>query len=207
MGAYEYNGGAPPRTTPTPTPVPPSTPTPTPSSSVTPNPTPTPVPTATPIPTPAPILGLVFNATEGLVTAPFTKNGDNTVSQSVQTVDPAQGGKAVYNFNVDTAGDYAVVANVNAPNAGSNSFFVNIDGDPTAPVMIWDIPGTSGLAQRSVGWRGDGTDTVSQFAPKVFTLSPGLHQLVIVGREAGTKIQQISVVKTPAPPSNLRPAG
>ena len=54
IGAYEYNGGAPPPT-PTPTPTPVYTPTPTPTPIYT--PTPTSTPTATPTPTPTPVPG------------------------------------------------------------------------------------------------------------------------------------------------------
>jgi hypothetical protein len=193
IGAYEFGGvGAPP--------------TPTPAPSATPAPTATPAPSPIATPTPGQPLGLVFDSTAGLISSPFVSNG-NAVSQSVQTVDPTQAGRAVYTFNAAASGDYVVAASVNAPNEGSNSFFLNIDAEPTAPAAIWDVPVTSGFEQRIASWRGAGTDTTDQFQPKIFTLSAGTHQLVILGREAGTVLGQITIAKVPAPPSNVRVVG
>jgi hypothetical protein len=82
---------------------------------------------------------------------------------------------------------------------------------PTDPTMIWDVyPYTSGLENRTVSWRGGGTATNNQFAPQVFTLSAGTHQLIIVGREPGVQLGRITVApSTPKPlvPQNLRIAG
>jgi hypothetical protein len=208
IGAYEFGGAAP---APTPTPVPTATP----GGSVTPTPTATPIPTATPLSTPTPIpapsatppsvLGLLFNSTDGLINPPFVANSDNTISQTSQTVDPTQGGSAIYNFNVPVAGDYVVAATVSAPNGGANSFFIDIDSQPLAPVAIWDVLTTSGFEQRIASWRGNGNDADNEFAPKVFTLTQGMHALIIRGRESGTKLGQISISKLPIPPGNLRP--
>jgi len=199
IGAYQHGSGGLPVPTPTSTPSPSVAPSPTPSATAT--------PTATAAPSASPMAGLSFGSTAGDISDPFTTNSDNTVSQSAETVDPTQGGKAAYTFNIDNAGDYVVAAYVDAPSLGNNSFFVNIDSEPTDPIMIWDVPVTSGLEQRTVSWRGNGTDVTSQFDPKVFTLTKGSHQLIIRGREAGTKIQQIIISKMPAPPSNLHPVG
>ena len=72
------------------------------------------------------------------------------------------GGQAVFDFSVTNAGSYVVQGLVNAPNTGANSFYVNIDAQPTDPTTIWDIPVTSGFQQRFVSWRGNGTDTNDQ---------------------------------------------
>jgi hypothetical protein len=69
--------------------------------------------------------------------------------------------------------------------------------------MIWDVDVTTGTQQRIVSWRGTGSDTANQFAPKIFTLSQGVHQLILRGREGGTEIDRISLIKAPAPPTNL----
>lgn len=63
--------------------------------------------------------------------------------------------------------------------------------------MIWDIkPLTSGFEQRTVSWVGNGT-TNSQFVPKVFTLGPGPHQLIIRGREMFTLLQSVTIAPSP----------
>lgn len=213
IGAYQWGGT--PISSPTPTPTPSATPTATPPRTSTPTPTPTPIATPTPTPTPPPAtptptptpLGLSFDSTAGVIDPPFTVNNDNTISQTAQTTDPAQGGRAVYNFAVPSTGDYVVAANVSASNEGTNSLFINIDGEPAAPTMIWDITVTTGLEQRTAGWRGTGSDAVDEFEPKIFTLTQGVHQLIIRGREANTAVGHITVMKLPAPPTNLRPAG
>jgi len=166
----------------------PSTPTPTSK------PTPTPGLSPTSVPSPAPLPGLLFEAESGTITSPFTVNG-GYVSQSVETVDPATGGRASYIFNISDAGDYMVKALVNANSLGSDSFFVNIDGEPVSPEMIWDIGVTNGFEEREVSWRGSGTPAVNEFVPKVFTLTAGEHELIIRGRERDTLMDRITVYK------------
>ena len=117
------------------------------------------------------------------------------------------GGQAVYTFTVPTAGAYTVSASVNAPDSSTKSFWVNIDGLPSDPTMIWDVyPYTSGFETRTVSWRGTGTSTADQFSPQVFNLTAGTHQLIIVGREANVQLGQITIIPSgtpPPPPQNL----
>lgn len=182
------SGAAP---TPTPTPPPP-TPTPTPTP---PGQTPTPTPTATPSPTPTPTpLGISFNATQGEIISPFAVNSDNSISQSVETDDPTQGGKATYFFSITNPGDYTVMSDVNCADGSSNSLFVDLDGDPIS-TMVWQIPVTSGFESRTVTWPGVTT-------PRFWMLSPGTHHLVIRGREASTQVKSITFVARPSPPSS-----
>lgn len=165
------------------------------AQSPTPSPTPTPPSTPTPPPTPTPTpLGLSFNSTEGTVTSPFAVNSDNSISQASDTDDPQQGGKAAYGFSVTSAGDYTILSTVNCPDGGSNSFFVDLDGEPVA-TMVWQVPVTSGFESRAVTWSGSTT-------PRFWTLPAGIHQLVIRGREANAKIKSISLVLRPSPPAS-----
>ena len=89
--------------------------------------------------------GLTFAADSGVYTAPFTA-ANGTLAQSV-TTGLASSGRAAYNFNIVKAGSYLVSAMVIAPNLGQNSFYVNIDAEPTDPLMIWDVPVSSILDQ------------------------------------------------------------
>ena len=141
--------------------------------------------------------GLTFAADSGTISAPFVAT-NGTVFQSV-TTDVTNGGLAVYSFDVVNAGNYLVSAMVNAPSDGENSLYVNIDAEPTDPLMIWDIPVTTGLTSRTVSWRGNGTSdpASAQYSPKVFTLSAGTHQLIIRGRAADTTLGNISIAATP----------
>jgi hypothetical protein len=145
---------------------------------------------------PATSLGSTFASTAGTITAPFSVSGSVLVQSTYTSV--TTGGRAAYSFSVPTAGDYVVSALVNAPTADANSFFVNIDAEPTDPVMIWDIPLTSGLLSRTVSWRGTGTVDASQYVPKVFSLTAGTHQLIVRGREPNCQLGTITI--TPANP-------
>jgi len=152
-------------------------------------------------------LGLSFLSTVGAITAPFTITPNNTISQTTETIDPTQGGRASYYFTVLAPGPYTVSANVNAPSDSANSLFVNIDAEPISPDMVWDMPIFAGLTNEVVSWRGSGTTPIS---PQVWTLGAGIHQLIIRGREAGVEVGLISVTPysggsaKPSPPTNLR---
>ena len=146
-----------------------------------------------------PVAGLTFAADSGTFTAPFVAN-NGTLSQSVLTV-VTNGGRAVYPFNVTNAGNYLVSAMVIAPNTGENSLYVNIDAEPTDPLMIWDIPPCSVLTNATVSWRGNGNGdpASSQYIPAVFALSAGTHQLIITGREANTTLGTITIAAITPP--------
>jgi hypothetical protein len=134
---------------------------------------------------------LTLPATSGAITGSFVALND-AISQGL-TTDATTGGRAAYTFTVATASNYVVKASVNAPTTTNNSFYVNIDAEPTDPIMIWDIPVTTGFMNRFVSWRGNGTPDVDQFVPQIFALSAGTHQLVIRGREANTQLGMITI--------------
>ena len=81
---------------------------------------------------------LTFTTDSGNISAPFVAT-NGTIYQPVLT-GVTNGGQAVYSFNLAKAGNYLVSALVLAPSDGRNSFYVNIDAQPTDPLMIWDIP-------------------------------------------------------------------
>jgi hypothetical protein len=62
--------------------------------------------------------------------------------------------------------------------------------------MIWDImPITSGFEQRIVSWRGNGSENNDQIVPKIFNLSAGPHQIIFVGRKAGTAMASFTLLQ------------
>jgi hypothetical protein len=162
-------------------------------------------------PSPPPLMpSLSFEAEAGQIVFPFAISGGG-VSQTTNALNPSSGGAARYRFNITRPGDYIIKAAVNAPDVNSDSFFINIDGEPADPTMIWDIiVPTIGVQERVVSWRGNGTFVVPQFNPKIFTLTSSEHTLTIRGREPNTLIDRITieaVAPRPAPPQGLRVAG
>jgi hypothetical protein len=156
---------------------------------------PAPSPTAVPQPTqvsPTPSQVFTWEPEAGAISTPFTAS-NGSISQSVETTDPAQGGRAACRFSIPTPGNYIVKALISAPDSASNSIFINIDGEPSAPTMVWDVAITSGFQEQAASWRGTGTPTANQFAPKLFTLAAGDHELVIRGREHNLRIDRIVV--------------
>jgi hypothetical protein len=136
---------------------------------------------------------LTIAATNGTIIAPFTiANG--LVSQSVFTPG-TNGGQALYNFTIANAGEYVVSAYVGTPSLSQNSFYVNIDKQPTNSTMIWDIPVSPVLTSQTVSWqgKGNGNPTNSQFIPEVFTLKAGKHQLIFLGLAPNTTLGTITI--------------
>ena len=134
---------------------------------------------------------LTFAADAGTITAPFVVS-NHIVYQSSQT-DVATGGEAIYPFTLANPGRYIITAMVYAPDSSDNSFYVNIDAEPTDPLMIWDTEVSTGFTNQTVCWRGTGTTTAPQFSPQIFTLAAGSHQLIIRGREANTQLQSVTI--------------
>jgi hypothetical protein len=136
------------------------------------------------------LLFKVLPASTAVVSAPLVLT--NGIISQPESTGLAGGGKAVFSFTIDEAGDYVIQALVNAPAEDSNSFYVNVDAPPEDPGMIWDIDVTNGFEQRTVSWRGKGDVDSDEFVPKRFTLSAGAHKLIIVGREPG-ELKSISI--------------
>jgi len=146
------------------------------------------------------LAGLLFEAENGEISAPLAITQGHISQSSVALTNPLEGGRAVYRFNINQAGDYIIKADVSAATTASDSFFINIDSEPQSPTHIWDIiPLTTGFEERTISWRGSGIPTIPQFSPKIFTLSTGEHQLTLRGREANTQLDKISIVKYFAP--------
>jgi hypothetical protein len=125
------------------------------------------------------------------LTAPFVALS-GIVSQSLLTLLTGSG-EAVYNFTINIPGNYVVSAVLNAPSESENSLYINVDGEPTDPLMIWDIPVTSGFTNQVASWRGNATSGPPQFSPKVFKLTAGTHQLYVRGREPDVQLQSFTI--------------
>ncbi len=146
-----------------------------------------------------------FSSNTVVVTPPFVVTNQHLV-QPCQTALP-ESGQLSYRFSVAATNTYAIQARVKAPYPEASSFYVNIDGQPSDPEMIWDIPVSTNFETRVVGWRGKGTPENPEFRNKTFLLGPGQHELIIRGRAAGTELESLSLVARPLPPSGLHIQG
>jgi hypothetical protein len=108
------------------------------------------------------------------------------------------------------ATNYTLLATFSAPNDGANSFFVDVDEWPGDPGAIWDAPITSGSTNANVAWRGTNASyqyQTSQWLPKVWSLTSGPHQLIVISREANTLVsgwQFVPMAGTNAPIASCR---
>ena len=135
-------------------------------------------------------VGETFPVSAGTISAPFVLT-NGYIAQPEQ-LDIQTGGKAIYSFNVTEAGKYIVKGVVNAASDTENSFYVNIDAQPEEDMAIWGVELTTDFEERTVSWRGD-----DETVPKVFTLAPGGHKLIIIGREGNTQLKSLSIVPAP----------
>lgn len=136
-----------------------------------------------------------FEAEDMTLANEFGVAGD-CVRQTVTTNTVGQGGSARYTFNITTAGTYRVRATVTSPSGGENSFFINIDANPQG-THIWDTVVSTTPVEELANWRGNGSPTAPQFSPKTFNLDAGEHELVLMGREANTCIDKVTIELVP----------
>ncbi|MEZ4708394.1 MAG: right-handed parallel beta-helix repeat-containing protein [Caldilineaceae bacterium] len=191
-GAYEYGG------------TPPAGPTPTPGG-----PTPTPViptPVApTPIgPTPTPLAGCSGLSQEAELATrygQFAIVGDAQASgaQAIYVPEavgdsstPDANNRVDFCLTVDATGSYEVVGRTLAPDSGSDSFFIQVDGQPATP-QKWSLPVDS-----------SGYNLVT--APLKFLLNPGPHTVTVYHREAGARLDRVELMLASDTPAPIPPA-
>lgn len=156
---------------------------------------------------PLPEDGFYIEAESGKLSGGFVAESGSISQPTQTTLTDANAGRAVYPITITVAGDYVIYGIVDAPNDASNSLFFNVDAEPTDPASVWQIPLTAGMQERIGSWQGTGTWDNPQFVPQKFTLTKGTHTIIVRGREAGTKLDKIKVVKLPASPKGVRAKG
>ncbi len=95
--------------------------------------------------------------------------------------------KVRYTFNVGTAGVFRIRCKAFAPDGGSDSFYVSVDGVPTGKGYVWDVAGNSSYAEDYVNDRDGGID------PLQVTLGVGAHTVEIAVREDGARLDTITL--------------
>jgi hypothetical protein len=141
-----------------------------------------------------------FRAIDTLIQSPF-QNTNGTLFQLIQTTNAAEGGRAIYGFELSAPAVVTVSLLVNAADQGRDSMFFDIFNGVEAsattysPTNINDIiPVTTGFEQRVGNWRGTtGTFDSPNFQPKQFSLLAGTYKLIFRGREVEAFITNATI--------------
>jgi hypothetical protein len=142
---------------------------------------------------------LAFTPQQMTITGPMTLTNGILVQPCETGI--TNSGRMSCRFKVANAAEFAVAADVRTAGAGGGSFYVNIDGEPVEPEMVWEIPATRSFALRVATWGRSQTN--AKPAPKYFQLAAGEHELIVRGRSAGVEVRSLLVVQRPAPASRL----
>jgi hypothetical protein len=136
-------------------------------------------------------VGAQVEAEDGSLAGRFVAGSDAAASggqyahvpQGSGGVSSPGGDYAEFCFTVTTAGDFVLDAGVNGVDAGSDSFFVTVDGAPAAG-YLWDIP---------AGWTADQVKDRNGADPVVVTLGAGEHTVRVHLREDGAQLDWIQL--------------
>ncbi len=156
-----------------------------------------PTPTPPPPPTTGGCGGLVREGETGVLSGEFKTFFDEgasgsryvAVPKNTARVNSVAGNphKAIYCFTVARAGSYLIRGVVSAPDADSNSFFVTVDGQPTAG-YLWDTAITGGGYQGSFVSDRNGSGRVNVW------LNKGTHEIIVYLREDGTALDRLELI-------------
>ena len=87
-------------------------------------------------------------------------------------------GKSTFLFNCSKSAVVTFKVEGSAPNSESDSFYIAVDGDD---VEEWHYPRTSESHWKTF--------------PSEYSISEGLHEFHVLGREDGTKLRRVGLVK------------
>lgn len=131
---------------------------------------------------------LRFTPAQLEISEPFVL-ASGSVTHTMATSEPINGGEAYVDFILERGGNYKVHMIVTAQGTGDNSLFVDFDQFP-ATSTVWHIPSSDHEEFRTVS-RGDDVD--GNNPEHTFTLSQGFHRLYIVGREANLQFRTVLI--------------
>jgi hypothetical protein len=132
-------------------------------------------------------------AEAGVVVAPMAIAGDANASggQYVATQTDSAGSVS-FAVTVPATGSYYVWAKILSLDAGSDSFYVSLDGGPTDVYDTAEKLWSSSWQWTRVNGRGSTGQPLS-LNPRIFTTTAGTHTLTFGGRDPNTRLDQILV--------------
>lgn len=143
-------------------------------------------------------IGMESEAELGRLSGGFAVGNDTNASGGQFVHVPSGGGdeysgpnmqrKADYCFTVEEAGDYVIAANVYGADDGSNSFYVQVNDEPSEGYK-WHSPinTTYGLAYVSSATEN----------PVTLALPAGEHTVSVFVRETGTRLDKVALIPAP----------
>jgi len=140
-----------------------------------------------------PVTQFTLKASDALVSNGMVFEND-AVFHTAGSFNPANSGLALFNFNIEVAGEYALDALVLAPDRSSNSFFIDIDREPNAD-KAWRMVADPAIVKKRVRVGNFAPDPNDPAPEHRFILSEGSHQIFIRGREPNTRLFEITVLK------------
>jgi hypothetical protein len=141
----------------------------------------------------------IIEAEFGILTSPMDEIYETTASGGAYIESQvSDAGTAEYTFTIESDGMYKIIAMVKALDAGSDSFYVQVD---EGQEFVWDLNPGQDEAEFNV-WRedevtarGNGTYDNPEYDPYLAELSAGLHTLKIRGRETSAQIDYFYLEK------------
>ena len=136
----------------------------------------------------APAGGPLFQEAEGAVLSGGKTAGSDTQASNGAFVSVPSGNESPdtandyveFTVDIDTAGDYRILAGVKGPSGSQNSFFVQVNAGTQ---YIWDLPRDNVLTDVFVSGRGVGELS--------FPLGIGQHTLRVTYREADSQLDYV----------------
>ncbi len=133
---------------------------------------------------------LAWTAGQAEIAPPFVLEEGSIYRSAVHSESPADAGRASFRFAIGHPGRYSIIGLVDAPNDGSDSFWVTIDQEPADERAIWHIEQTTGYEERVVLRPEDGDATL-------FAFDAGDHEIIVRGREKNTRLRGIRLERAP----------
>ena len=157
--------------------------------------------------------GDYVEAEAGTLTSTVQVNSDRDASGGKYVfASTEESGTVSFTFEITEAGIYSMKAKVLAADTGRNSFYVGVDSESASDsnAYIYDTQISQVFVWDDVSLRGaTGDHLTSEFDPKTWDLTEGLHTFTFYAREADTRLDQITLSVfgeddgAPSPPTGL----
>jgi len=167
-------------------------------------------------PSPGVFANIILEAELSSITSPMVVGSETDYSDADPAIPLTQttyvtsstpeAGSVLFTFNISTPGDYQIWCRVLALSAGTDSFYVSVDGGPEITYVASD--GTPVAAWKWTRVNRRVAATSFSVTPRNFTFSSGTHTVRFRSREDNTFLDKIRITNDPTfvPPGTTAPA-